>query len=168
MFYPVRFDVVDNSNVGVDNASVSPRSVKKRNGTQTQTASGWVTMFLPSTTELGSLNATVSWKGVMLQPSAIPVGNSTTIRFILPLTKMILNLHMSRLPLPGAEVTLSSSGNEIGRGLTGPDGSISFGRLPEGNYSINVSYLLTQYNVRSASALVRESRWTFRSHRIRE
>jgi len=145
-FYPVDFIVVDNSGVGVGNASVNITFLQDAQWGEYTNASGRVSLFLPSTTNLGSLNATVSWKGVASQPSPVSVVGPTAIQIPLPLANTVLHLRMSNLPLLATDVTLYSSGKEIGRGITGLDGSISFGRLPANNYTIRVQYLLNEYN----------------------
>jgi len=145
-FYPVEFVVVDYLGVGVGNASVSATFLQDAQWSAYTNASGRASLFLPSTTNLGSLNATVSWKGVASQPTPVSVVGPTTIQIPLPLANTVLHLRMSNLPLLAADVTLYSSGKEIGRGITGPDGSISFGRLPANNYTIRVQYLLNEYN----------------------
>jgi len=145
-FYPVEFLVVDNSGVGVDNASVIATFLQDAQWSTYTNSDGRASLFLPSTANLGSLNATVSWKGAASQPSPISIVGRTAIRIPLPLADTQLHLRMSNLPLLAAEVTLYSSGREIGRGTTGLDGSISFGRLPASNYTIRVQYLLNEYN----------------------
>jgi KaiC/GvpD/RAD55 family RecA-like ATPase len=54
---------------------------------------------------------------------------------------------MNGIPVPFADVKLTQGGLGIREHLTGALGTVNFSRVPAGNYTVQVQYLLSQYQI---------------------
>jgi len=142
-FYPVSIIVLDSDGSTLPNATLSVGVGTESFWQSSTNSTGWGALTLPSTDVVGPLNLTVSWLGTR---SLFPLDVTSETRMTVQLTVFATNIRLTllNLPLPLARVTLYQTG-EVGQVSTGLDGTARFGKLPAGNYTVTIEYLLATY-----------------------
>jgi KaiC/GvpD/RAD55 family RecA-like ATPase len=142
-FYPVSIIVLDSDGSILPNATLTVGVGAESFWSSVTNATGWGTLMLPSTDIVGTLNLTVSWLGTR---SLFPLDVTRATTMTVQLTVYAANIRVTLLdfPLPLARVTLNQA-RQVGQNSTGIDGTARFGKLPAGNYTITVEYLLAVY-----------------------
>jgi len=142
-FYPVRIEVFDSDGLTLSNATLSVGVDAQSFWRSITNETGWGTLTLPSSDLVGPLNMSVSWSGTQsLFP--LDVTRPATVSVQLTVYAANIKVTMLNLPVPLARVTLYQTGR-VGQNMTGVDGLATFGRLPAGDYTITVQYLLATY-----------------------
>ena len=142
-FYPVAIQVFDSDGSTLSNATLSVGFDAQSFWSSITNATGWGALRLPSSDLVGPLNMTVSWSGTRsLFP--LEVKRSSTMTVQLTVYAANIKVTMLNLPMPLARVTLYQTG-QVGQNTTGIDGLARFGKLPAGDYTITVEYLLATY-----------------------
>ena len=106
------------------------------NGTVTSPGSSWV-YLLPA----GTYSITgVTWKGVDVTPTAVTFNprNGVPVLNLQVFDATLLVVDQDGRALPGAQVTLSLSGQTVAQGSTGSDGVLVVLNLPKGQYIVQV------------------------------
>ena len=142
-FYPVSIRVLDSDGSTLPNATVTVGVGAQSFWSSLTNATGWGKLMLPSTDIVGTLNLTVSWLGTR---SLFPFDVTHPTTMTVQLTVYAVNIRITLLdfPLPLARVTLNQA-RQVGQNSTGIDGTARFGKLPAGNYTVTVEYLLAVY-----------------------
>jgi KaiC/GvpD/RAD55 family RecA-like ATPase len=143
-FYPVKFNVVDSSGVGINNMTVSVSVDQALWANQTDRL-GLATFELPSSEIVGPLNLTISRNFVLFQNSTLDVVSQTTIFIRLHIYHVTLRITVSGLPVPDGRIELLQNGHIIAQGTTDAFGNISFTQIPVGNYTLLVHYLFNDF-----------------------
>jgi KaiC/GvpD/RAD55 family RecA-like ATPase len=142
-FYPISIIVLDSDGSSLANANLTVGLGTATFWTSATNRTGWGALDLPSTDVVGPLNLTVSWLGTRsLFP--LEVKRAATVTVQLTVFSTNVRITIFNVPVPAARVTLYQAG-QAGEALTGVDGTASFGRLPAGNYTMTVEYLLASY-----------------------
>ena len=142
-FYPVAIEVFDSDGSTLSNATLSVGVDAQSFWNSITNRTGWGALTLPSSDLVGPLNMTVSWSGTQ---SLFPLEVTRPATVTVQLTVYATNIKVTflNLPLPLARVTLYQTG-QVGQNMTGIDGLARFGRLPAGDYTITIEYLLATY-----------------------
>jgi KaiC/GvpD/RAD55 family RecA-like ATPase len=142
-FYPVSIIVLDSDGSTLPNATLIVSIGTESFWSSTTNRTGWGALTLPSTKVVGPLNLTVAWLGTR---SLVPLDVTGPSTVTVQLTVYATNLRVTllNLPLPLARVTLYQTA-QVGQVLTGMDGTARFGKLPAGEYTVTVEYLLAVY-----------------------
>jgi len=143
-FYPVKFNVVDSSGVGINNMTVSVSVGQALWANQTD-RSGLATFELPSSQIVGPMNLTISRNSVLFQNSTLDVQSQTTILIRLHIYDVNLRVTVSGLPMPDGRIELLQNGHIVAHGTTDAFGNISFTQIPVGNYTLQVHYLFNDF-----------------------
>jgi len=143
-FYPVKFNVVDSSGAGINNMTVSVTAGQALWTNQTDRL-GLATFELPSSEIVGPVNLTISRNSVLFQNSTLDVESQTTIFIRLHIYDVNLRITVSGLPMPDGRIELLQNGHIVAQGTTDAFGNISFAQIPVGNYTIQVHYLLNDF-----------------------
>lgn len=142
-FYPVAIEVFDSDGSTLSNATLAVGVDAQSFWTSITNRTGWGALTLPSSDLVGPLNMTVTWSGTRsLFP--LDVTRAATVTVQLTVYAANIKVTMINLPVPLARVTLYQTGL-VGQNMTGIDGLATFGRLPGGNYTVTVDYLLATY-----------------------
>jgi KaiC/GvpD/RAD55 family RecA-like ATPase len=142
-FYPVAIEVFDSDGSTLSNATLSVGVDARWFWSSITNATGWGTLSLPSSDLVGPLNMTVAWSGTRsLFP--LEVTRPATVSVQLTVYAANIKVTMMNLPVPLARVTVYQTG-QVGQNATGIDGLAKFGRLPAGDYTITIEYLLATY-----------------------
>jgi len=142
-FYPVSIEVFDSDGSTLSNATLAVGVDAQWFWRSITNQTGWGVMELPSTDLVGPLNMTVAWSGTQsLFP--LEVTRPATVSVQLTVYAANIKVTMLNLPIPLARVTLYQVGR-VGQNMTGIDGLATFGRLPAGDYTVTVEYLLATY-----------------------
>jgi len=145
-FYPVKFNVVDSSGVGVNDMTVSV-GVGQTSWTNQTNQSGLTAFEIPSSGVVGPMNLTISRNSVLFQNSTLEVEGQTTIFIRLHIYDVNLRIAVSGLlPIPNGQVELLQNGNIVAQGVTDTYGNISFTQIPAGNYSLHVHYFFNDFD----------------------
>lgn len=148
-FYDVRFNVVDSSENALQNASVIVTFQKDGRWTGMTNATGWTILSLPSSEDLGPLNFTVSWHNIEAQPiTPLNVAPSTVRKITVLIFDITIRLVTSGIPVPNAEVWLVQGVAIAAHANTGLNGTVTFKRIPAGNYTLLTHYLYSQNQTR--------------------
>jgi len=143
-FYPVKFNVVDSSGVGINNMTVSITAGQALWTNHTDQF-GLTTFELPSSAIVGPVNLTISRNSVLFQNSTLDVESQTTIFIRLRIYEVNLRITVSGLPMPDGRIELLQNGHIVAQGTTDTYGNISFAQIPAGNYTIQVHYLFNDF-----------------------
>jgi KaiC/GvpD/RAD55 family RecA-like ATPase len=144
-FYTVNFNSVDSSGNPLDNATILVSLGSKASWNVTTDASGSATLQLPSSEIVGMFNLTATWHNASTQPSTpLQVVGNSTLKIIVPVYDVTIQVVTSGLPIPNARVTLTQRGVTVARNTTDFDGKVKFSRTPQGNYNVSVSFLNSQ------------------------
>ena len=142
-FYPVAIEVLDSDGSTLSNATLSVGVDAQSFWSSITNETGWGTLTLPSSDLVGPLNMTVAWSGTRsLFP--LEVTRAATVSVQLTVFAANIKVTMLNLPVPLARVTVYQTG-QVGQNATGLDGLARFGKLPAGDYTITVEYLLATY-----------------------
>jgi len=142
-FYPVSIEVFDSDGSTLSNATLSVGIDAQWFWSSITNGTGWGAFMLPSSNLVGPLNMTVSWSGTRsLFP--LEVTRPATVSVQLTVYAANIKITLLNLPVPLARVTLYQTG-QVGQNMTGVDGLARFGKLPAGDYTITVEYLLATY-----------------------
>jgi KaiC/GvpD/RAD55 family RecA-like ATPase len=142
-FYPVSIIVLDSDGSTLPNATLTVGVGTESFWSSVTNGTGRGALTLPSTDVVGPLNLTVSWLGTRsLFPLDVTGASTVTVQLTVYATNIRITL--LNLPVPLARVTLNQAA-EVGEVSTGIDGTARFGKLPAGNYTITVEYLLATY-----------------------
>jgi KaiC/GvpD/RAD55 family RecA-like ATPase len=142
-FYPVSIEVFDSDGSTLPNATLSVGVDAQSFWSSITNRTGWGALTLPSSDLVGPLNMTVSWSGTRsLFP--LDVTRAATVSVQLTVYAANIKVTMVNLPVPLARVTLYQTGR-VGENTTSLDGLATFGKLPAGDYTITVEYLLATY-----------------------
>jgi len=140
-FYTVRVNVSDSTNIPIQNASLIVSFRDQGNWSGFTNSTGWSVLSLPSSIAVGPLNLTVDWLRTETSSSLNVVGESTFFLRI-PVYNPGLRVMLNGIPMPFADVKLIENDSTIAEVFTGVDGNANFRRVPAGNYTIQVDYLL--------------------------
>jgi KaiC/GvpD/RAD55 family RecA-like ATPase len=145
-FYPVSIRVLDSDGSTLPNATLTVGVGTESFWSSVTNGTGWGALTLPSTDVVGPLNLTVIWLGTR---SVLPLDVTGASNVTVQLTVYAANIRITLLniPVPLARVTLYQA-REVGEVATGIDGTARFGKLPAGNYTMTVEYLLAIYQTR--------------------
>jgi KaiC/GvpD/RAD55 family RecA-like ATPase len=144
-FYAVKVDVTDSKGTALSNASLDVRSLQFGKWIATTDSSGLATIFLPSSEHLGSYNLTVTWHNVQAgPPTQFTVSANSTIIVRMEIFDPSIRLSIRGFPIPNAHVILMQGQTPVDEQDTGVSGTASFARIPRGNYTLRVQYLLSQ------------------------
>ena len=142
-FYPVAIEVLDSDGATLSNATLSVGVDAQSFWSSITNETGWGSLTLPSSDLVGPLNMTVAWSGTRsLFP--LEVTRPATVSVQLTVFAANIKVTMLNLPVPLARVTVYQTG-QVGQNATGLDGLARFGKLPAGDYTITVEYLLATY-----------------------
>jgi KaiC/GvpD/RAD55 family RecA-like ATPase len=146
-FNTARINLSDSTGNPIASASLTVTFQHEGNWSASTNSTGWAILTLPSSLVIGPLNLTIGWLGVKTPWPLNVIGDST---FLIRLRVCNLTLRVSTdgIPVPFATVKLSQEGTMIGEALAGVYGDVNFRRIPAGNYTILIDYLLAQYQVR--------------------
>ncbi len=143
-FYPVKFNVVDSSGIGINNMTVSV-SAGQAIWTNRTDRLGIATFDLPSNEIVGPGNLTISRNSVLFQNSTLDVESQTTIFIRLHIYDVNLRITLSGIPMPDGQIELLQNGHIVSQGTTDAFGNISFTQIPVGNYTLQVHYLFNDF-----------------------
>jgi KaiC/GvpD/RAD55 family RecA-like ATPase len=142
-FYPVSIVVLASDGTSLSNATLSVGFGTESFWSSVTNASGWGALSLPNTQVVGPLNLTVSWLGTQsLFP--LEVTHPSTLTLQLTVYSTSIRITSLNLPVPFARVTLYQT-SEVQQLSTGFDGIAKFTKIPAGDYTVRVDYLLTTY-----------------------
>jgi len=146
-FNAARINLSDSDGNPIPSASLTVTFQHEGNWSASTNSTGWAILTLPSSLVVGPLNLTIGWLGVKTPSSLNVIGDSTYL-IRLRVYNLSLRVTMDGIPVPFASVRLSQEGVKIEEAFTGFYGDMTFRRIPSGNYTIMVDYLLAQYQVR--------------------
>jgi KaiC/GvpD/RAD55 family RecA-like ATPase len=142
-FYPISIIVLDSDGSTLPYANLTVGVGTGAFWSSATNRTGWGAMMLPSTDVVGPLNLTVSWLGTRsLFPLEVTRAATVTVQLTVFATDVRITIF--NLPVPLARVSLYQAGL-AGQALTGADGTANLGRLPAGDYTMTVQYLLASY-----------------------
>ena len=147
-FYPVSIQVFDSHGSPLRNATLSVSFDNESLGHTVTNASGYGTLFLPSTQVVGPVNVTVSWHGTQ---SLFLLGGASSGICLMQCGRVFvigIRITVAGIPLPFARVTLyptSAAWFQVQQVSTGIDGTARFRSLLVGNYTLRVEYLFVAY-----------------------
>lgn len=145
-FNTARINLSDSAGIPIQSASLTVSFQHEGNWSASTNSTGWAILTLPSSLVVGPLNLTVAWSGVKT-PSTLNVIGDSTYLIRLRVYSLTVRVSMEGIPVPFATVKLSQEGTAIGEALAGVYGDVNFRRIPSGNYTVFIDYLLAQYQV---------------------
>lgn len=141
IFQTFQFQLVDVKNRPLEGAKAT-LAVPVGRWTGTTNSTGWATYLIPPSETVGEYNVTVTWHQFSINlTTPIQVSPNAQARIQLPLYDMSIRIVLYGMPITSAYAELMRDAASAANGTTNTQGSLSFTRIPLGNYSLRVSYL---------------------------
>ena len=143
-YYFTSIRVIDQASNPVPGANITAAtSGGSYNGQTNQT--GWATLELPSSDLVGQYTVTMALKNATFGPYIISVEGNKSVTIGIPVIDVTLNIRLLGINLSGADVELRADSKLVSSGTSDASGDVRFPRIPQGNYTAQVRYLLTAF-----------------------
>lgn len=143
-YYLTSIRIIDEASEPIAGANITAATSVASYSVQTN-QSGWGALQLPSSNFVGQYAAIITWKNTTFGPYAISADGDKSVTIGIPVIDVTVNIQLLGINLSRAEVNLKTNSKLISSGTTDTSGDADFHQIPQGNYTAQIQYLLTEF-----------------------